>query len=338
MGWLTRLLGGAPEAQTSDEPAVYDSPWHTVQTFIHDPRWGVEILEERADWVKVRFGGIVGELFDDPDYRWLQIRFRDPLTEAQQTSELEKYVGWSHHCAQHTLFRWDIDEISQEYTADAFALFEFQFDPVECIRAAFNSAELFTRESNRIALARRYSIYTAGKDRASVATGLWIWLYSPLAPPNTRLHKDAYSEKSYWMGSALGSVKQEQWVYYAVLRFGAGDYMAAMQEGPDAQLRLYKLHLHIQRWFPHIRNFVLLTPTRPETDGTHEFSMPILMSSGTNADGLFDVYLKEVYENLREYTEWFHFDFTPETAPWFDHSKKKPQTDYTREFSPRPLP
>lgn len=337
MGWLKRLLGGAPEAQTSDEPAVYDSPWHAVQGFIRDPQWQVEILEERPDQVKVRFGGIVGELFDDPDDRWLQIRFRDPFTETQRNNELERYVGWSHHCAQHTLFRWDIDEASQEYVADAFALFEFQFDSVECIRAAFNSAELFTRESNKIALSRM-DYFAAKKKAPSVALALWDWMSSPLAPQGTKIDKATFREESYWMGSALGSVKREQWLYYAVLRFGAGDYMAALQEGPDTRLRLYKMHLHIQRWFPHVRNFVLLTPTRPETDGTHEFSISILVASGTNADGLFDVYLKEVYENLREYTEWFHFDFTPETAPWFDHSKKKPQTDYTREFSPRPVP
>lgn len=336
MGWLRKIFQVKPKETV--EPVIYETPWDAIQGFIHDPRWNVELLEEREGWAKVRFDGITGELFDDPEDQWLHIRFRHPMTEAQRKSELEMYVGWSEHCAQHTLFRWDIDEQAQEYYGDAFALFAGQYDTVECIRSAFNSAKLLTQESNRIALERWYKIYAAGRKQSSVALALWEWFDSPLAPAGTTVDRWSYRETTYWMGSTIGSVKSEQWAYYAVLRFGAGDFMKYMQEGPERQLQLYKMHLQIQRWFPHIRNFVIMTPEQETTNGTQETSMAMLISNGSNADAIFQTCVEEAYEALREYTEWFHFDFNESTAPWFDHSVKKPQKNYVRDFQPRPVP
>jgi hypothetical protein len=337
MGWLKKLF--TDRRQPPAERQVYATPWDAIQAFIHDPRWNVTILEEGTGWCRVEYDGIIGELIDDPGGEWLQVRFRDPFTEKQAQNELDMYVGWTHHCAQHTLFRWDIDEARQEYVGDAFALLKDQFNAAECIWAAFNSARLLTHESNQLCLGRSFSSLVQGKKRGGgVIISLWDWLESSLAPPGTTIEHSSYHENSYWMGSTIGSAKTEQWAYYAVLRFSAPDFMPYMQRSEDDQLRLYRMHLGIQRWFPRIRNFIILTPDRPETNGMQETSMAILASSGTNLDQIIDRCVREAYEAVREITEWFHFDFNETSAPWFDHTVKKPQTGYTRDFKPRGMP
>lgn len=336
MGWLKRLLTGEPVAV--EPPMSYDTPWDAVQAFIHDPQWQVEVLEQHEGRYTVRYDGVVGELLDDPQDEWLHMRFRDPFSEQQKQDELAMYVGWTHHCAQHTLFRWDIDLERQEYYGDAFALFEPQHDAIECIRLAFNSAKLLSQERNRIAFGRRYDAFVQNKAWSSVIGSLWAWMESPLALPGTKIEHASYRETSYWMGSTIGSAKAEQWLYYAVLRFGANDFMPYMQRGEAEQLMLYKMHLGIQRWFPRIRNFVIMTPDQPVTNGTQETSMAILASSGTQMEAIFERCVKEAYEALREYTEWFHYDFNEQTAPWFDHTVKTSQAGYTRDFAPRPVP
>lgn len=66
--------------------------------------------------------------------------------------------------------------------------------------------------------------------------------------------------------------------------------------------------------------------------------MAILVSSGSHVEEIFDRSLKEVYNNLREFTEWLNFDFNEQTAPWFDHSRKHKEPGYVRDFQPRPFP
>ncbi|GAA5514350.1 hypothetical protein Dcar01_03105 [Deinococcus carri] len=323
MSWLKRLWTREPP-EPEEVPEVYGRPWEVVQAFLHDPKYAVTILEERAGWVKFIYDGLTAEALDDPEDDWLQIRFRLPFTDEQKARTWAAYHGWTDYCARFTQFHYDIDFEEQEYLADGLAYIHGQYNQVECIRLIFNSAKLFYENSNWIALDRKSDVYVGGKRLPSVALALWTWLSGPLAPPGTKLEHGGYKEETYWMGSALCSVMQEQWLYYALLRFGAGDYVKYMQQDEEMQLLLFKLHLDIQRKYPRVRNFVALTQD-PKTNGTHEMSMVITLSHGTNAVPIFEYCLKEVYNALIDYTEWFHFDFNPQTAPWFDHSVKKPQ-------------
>ncbi|AZI42869.1 hypothetical protein EHF33_08995 [Deinococcus psychrotolerans] len=326
--WLTKLLGG--DTSPVQPPVVYDSVWEAVRGFVHDPRWEVELLAERDDWFKIKFDKVVGELIRDPEEEWFHVRFRVPFTEEQKNAELALYEWWSNYSARQTVFRWDIDLINQEYTADGFALFADQFDQVECIRALFNSAKLLTEETNQIVVGRHHDYEINGKrNNPSVALALWEWFEGPLAPVGTKIEHSGYREHSYWMGSAVGAVSQEQWFYYALIRFGAGDYMKYMQQDDERRLMLYKMHLDIQRRYPRIRNFVALTPN-PVNNGSQETSLPIVVSSGSSPAPIFERCFKDLYNVLIDYTEWFNYDFTPETAPWFDHSVKKPQSGYIR--------
>ena len=105
--------------------------------------------------------------------------------------------------------------------------------------------------------------------------------------------------------------------------------MKYMQESDERRLMLYKLHLNIQRRYPRIRNFVIMTG-KPVNDGAQETSLPIVVSSGSSPAPIFDRCFRDLYNVLIDYTEWFNYDFTPETDPWFDHSVKKPQPGYIR--------
>jgi len=333
MSLLSRLFGGTKEEKAP--PVQYATPWEVVEAFVSDPQWKVEVLERTDGWMRLKFNGVIGEAIDDPAGEWLHLRFRVPFNDEQKSSELALYEWWSNYCARNTQFRWDVDLENQEYYGDAFALIEGQYDPVECIRSIFNSALLLTQGSNRIALERRYDIYIKTRRRSSVAIGLWEWFDSPLAPPGTKKESSSWRETSYWMGTALGAVSQEQWSYYALLRFGATDFMTYMHESDDRRLMLYKMHLDIQRQFPRIRNFVSLTST-PSNSGSQETSIAIVVSSGTEASAIFERCVKDVYNDLIAYTEWLNFDFTEQNAPWFDHSVKKSQDDYERMFPPIP--
>lgn len=332
MSFFKRLLG-IPEPETTP-PETYETPWEAVQAFIHDPEWQVEILEERRDWVKIQFNGVVGELLDDPDDEWLHVRFRHPFTMEEQGSELAMYAGWAESCTRYSLFRWDIDVEAQEHFGYAFALFHYQYNQVECIRAAFNSARLLTVGKNQITVRSPYNIYTNDSKEPTVALALWRWLSSPLAPSGTRYKRGTYREEWYDMGSAIASVMQEDWSYYTRISFTASDFMPYMKRDDETRLMLYKMHLGIQRWYPRIRNFVLMTGQEDYT-GIHETSVAILVSSGSNADPIFERIFKEFYGNVMDYTEWFNFDFNEQTDPWFDHTRKKKQKGYKRKFPAR---
>jgi hypothetical protein len=329
MSFLSKLFGGGKEERPV--PAQYDTPWDVVEAFVADPQWQVEVLERRDGWLKIRFNNVVGEALDDPDGEWLHLRFRIPFTDEQKQSELACYEWWSNYCARNTQFRWDIDLEAQEYYGDAFALIAGQYDQIECIRAIFNSAVLLNGNANRIALARTYSVKTGKYREPAVVLALWQWFDGLGAPLGTKLQHASYRERSYLMGSAVGSVVQEQWSYYALMRFTASDFMPYIDQSDDRRLKLYKMHLAIQRQFPRIRNFIAATATEKD-NGFHETSLAIVISSGTEASAIFERCVKDVYNALLAYTEWFNFDFTPTTAPWFDHSVKKPQDGYERLY------
>ncbi|WP_407570828.1 hypothetical protein [Deinococcus altitudinis] len=333
MSLLSRLFGGNKEVKAP--PVQHATPWEVVEAFVADPQWKVEVLNGKDGWMRLKFNGVIGEALDDPAGEWLHLRFRVPFTDEQKSSELALYEWWSNYCARNTQFRWDIDLENQEYYGDAFALIEGQYDQVECIRSIFNSALLLTQGSNEISLDRRFIAIIKSQRWASVAIALWYWFSTPLAPLGTTVKHEGFRERTYWMGTALGAVSQEQWAYYALLRFGATDFMTYMHESDERRLMLYKMHLDIQRQFPRIRNFVSLTPT-PSNSGSQETSIAIVVSSGTEASAIFERCVKDVYNNLIAYTEWMNFDFTEQNAPWFDHSVKKPQGDYERMFPPIP--
>ena len=328
MSWFKRLFNSGPQ-EPEVIPEAYATPWEVIQAFLHDPHYQTSLLEERSAWVRFTYDGLTAEALDDPEKNWLQLRFRLPFTEEQKASKWTAYDGWTRWCARFTAFRYDIDFEAQEYLADGFVYIHGQHNQLECILMLFNSAKLFYEESNQTALARRYDACVSDRKSASVAIALWRWLDSPLAPPGTRMDRVNYREETFWMGDAICSVLQEQWSYYALLRFGAGDYIEYMKQGEEMQIKLFEMHLQIQRKYPRIRNFVILT-NDPKTNGSHEMSIVIHISNGTDALPIFRHCLKEVYDALIDYTEWFHFDFNEQTDPWFDHSRKKPQTGYQR--------
>ncbi|GHG41839.1 hypothetical protein CBQ26_16500 [Deinococcus indicus] len=334
---LKRLLTRPERAR--DRPRVaYPSPRAAVLAFLHDPQWGARVVEQSEERIVFEYDGVTGEWLDDPTGDWLHLRFRDPFTEAQQSSELAMYEGWAAHCAQHTLFRWDIDEQAQEYYGDAFALFHEQYNQLECIWGAFNSAKLLREGSNRIAMGRSFDLFFGDRGAGnSVAGSLWRWFDSPAAPKGTRHLKGTYREEWFDTGSAVCSVMQEQWAYYARIAYTNGDFQPYMSGGEEQQLRLYRLHLGLQRWFPRLRNFVIQTDN-PENSGANETSVAILVSSGTDAGPIFDRVFREFYGQVIEITEWFNFDFNPKTAPWFDHSIKKPQRRDQRQSPVRGIP
>ncbi|MBZ9753038.1 hypothetical protein K7W42_19555 [Deinococcus sp. HMF7604] len=332
-----KLLLTRPTRARETPRVAYASPRAAVLAFLNDPQWRAESLAQQDNWIRFRYDGVVGEWLDDPDGDWLQLRFRQPITEAQRASELAKYEGWSVLCAQHTLFRWDIDEAAQDYYGDVSILFHEQYNQIECIRLAFNSAKLFLQESNQIALDRSNDFFVESRREPSVALCLWRWFDSPLAPEGTRVFKSTYSEHWFETGSAVCSVMAEQWLYYGRIAYTSGDYQSYMQASDERRLMLYKMHLGLQRWFPRLRNFVLMTGN-PANDGGNETSLSIMVSSGTDAAPIFDRMFREFYEQVTELTEWFNFDFNPQTAPWFDHSVKTPQKGYTRQSAPRGMP
>lgn len=332
-----KLLLSRPERARDKPQVVYPSPRAAILAFLNDPQWGTRVNEQGDDRITFEYGGVIGEWLDDPDGDWLHIRFRDPFTAEQRTSELAMYEGWAAHCAQHTLFRWDIDEATQEYYGDAFAFIHGQYNMLECIWGAFNSAKLLREGNNRIAHGRRNDILIENHEEPSVAMALWRWLNSPLAPSNTKQVKHTARESWFETGSAVCSVMQEQWMYYARIAYTNGDFRPYMAADEDRQLQLYRMHLGLQRWFPRLRNFIIRTDN-PENTGANETSMAILVSSGTDAAPIFERVFREFYTQVIEITEWFNFDFNPRSAPWFDHSVKKPQKGYVRQSPPRGLP
>lgn len=332
-----KLLLTPPERARDLPRVAYMSPRAAVQAFLNDPIWKTEVLEQRGDCIRFTCDGVAGEWLDDPGGEWLHLRFRDPFTPEQRVSELAMFQGWGTHCAQHTLFRWDIDLERQEYYGDVFILFEPQYGQLECIWAAFNSARLLTRNRNQISLHRSYDVYYRNRPSSSMALALWEWLGGQDSPAGTKLVKSTYREEWYETGSAVCSVVREQWLYYARIAYTNNDFQTVMQGDEEQRLRVYRLHLGLQRRFPHLRNFILETDD-PRVNGANETSLAILVSSGTDAAPIFDRMFQEFYEQIIELTEWFHFDFNPSSAPWFDHSVKTPQKGYVRQSAPRGVP